>query len=89
KAAVSRALRALLQRALVRVARGGARNRSTPITLTEGGAALRQKLVADARERERRLMAEMDEAEVAAFVAALHRLIVRVPVWAEHSDGHG
>ncbi len=88
KAAVSRALRALMRQALVQVAREGTRTRSAPITLTDAGAILRRELVADARERERLLVAEMDEADLAAFVAALRALIARVPVWAGQGDHH-
>lgn len=74
KGQISRALADLVSRKLVTKAVNPRDNREVLVSLTRTGLAAHDAIVAGGQERNRRLLAELSEAEVAMLLAHLDRL---------------
>ncbi|WP_076858412.1 MarR family winged helix-turn-helix transcriptional regulator [Bradyrhizobium mercantei] len=78
KAAVSRAIRTLEESGLVRVRSNSQRSRFLEVALTEKGAALHDRIVQVAFERERRLTADLGPEEREVLIRALKKMLARI-----------
>ncbi|MCP4620400.1 MAG: MarR family transcriptional regulator [Bradyrhizobium sp.] len=74
KGQISRALADLVSRKLVTKAVNPRDNREVLVSLTKGGLAAHDAIVAGGQERNRRLLAELSEAEVAMLLDHIDRL---------------
>ena len=74
KAAVSRSVRALEEKALVEVRASAERSRFLEIALTDAGRTLHDRILEIALEREARLLADLDPDERAALIRALTKM---------------
>lgn len=80
KAAVSRSIRVLEEKALVEVRSSRERSRFHEVALTEAGAALHDRILTVALERERRLTADLDPDERTVLLRALNKMHARISV---------
>jgi len=78
KAAVSRSIRVLEDMALVEVRSSAERSRFLEVALTEKGAALHDRVLKVALERERRLIADLDDEERTVLLRALNKMHARI-----------
>lgn len=74
KGQISRALAGLVSRKLVTKSVNPRDNRETLVSLTKAGLAAHDAIVAGGQERNRRLLAELSEAEVAMLLGHIDRL---------------
>jgi DNA-binding MarR family transcriptional regulator len=74
KGQISRALAVLVSRKLVAKAVNPRDNREVLVSLTKAGLAAHDAIVAGGQERNRRLLAELSEAEIAMLLAHIDRL---------------
>jgi DNA-binding MarR family transcriptional regulator len=74
KGQISRALAELVSRKLVAKAVNRRDNREVLVSLTKAGLAAHDAIVAGGQERNRRLLAELSEAEIAMLVGHIDRL---------------
>jgi DNA-binding MarR family transcriptional regulator len=79
KAAISRGLKALERRGLIRATGETAGRRSRAWLLTDEGRAVYERLLKASREHERRLLAGLDPAEVPILLDMLRRVLAEVP----------
>lgn len=78
KAAVSRSIRVLEDKGLVEVRSNRDRSRFLEVALTEAGAALHDRILAVALERERRLTADLEPEERVVLLRALNKMHARI-----------
>src|SRR5437868_2480746 len=77
KGQISRALAGLVSRKLVSRAVNPRDNREVLVSLTRSGLAAHDTIVAGARERNQRLLEQLDEADVALLLAHIDRLTIK------------